>query len=151
MKVSEIVNSLIADEWIAHNQYMLLGTLCRGPSTENVRDKLNEIADDEFKDHYFRLSAWQREHGFNVLNDPFDLLRKANDKFIKFDDNITTDKVVSMVIASEICAIASYKKFAIAVKKLYPDLAELFLEIAKEEDTHRLDCLDLLEQIKNQK
>lgn len=150
MKVSEIVNSLIADEWIAHNQYITLSTLCNGPMKEQVSNLLIKLSHDEYFDHYNRLSQWQKQHNFNIMNDPFDMLRTANGKFIQFDDKVTTLDSLYIIVKAETGAISAYKKYAKAVSSSYPDLAEMFIEIAKEEDQHKLDALDLIEQIKLQ-
>jgi len=147
MKLSEVMNSLIADEWIASVKYKMLAFSCKGKAKDAVDKKLFEIADEEYNDHYTKLVTWSRNHGFKLITDPIELIRVANDKFPEFSDGLSTKEAVDIVIKAEVGAINAYTKYIKAVNKLYPDLVAMFTELLSDEKKHKAEMTDLLSQV----
>ena len=60
MKVSQVDNKLIADEWVAQHTYDFQAQVCHGAAFDAVSKRLSEMAEDERKHrqllHYHPVS-----------------------------------------------------------------------------------------------
>lgn len=148
MRLSESVNKLIADEWIAEYTYENQSYLCRGAAFDAVADRLEEMAKDERK-HKQWLIEWMQSKEFPVVVNPLTLLKMCNApcRYEDFEDGISTLGCVTRGIKAEINAKNMYLIYYKAIKDTYPDLANLYMEIAREENEHRVELTDLLGQI----
>ena len=150
MKLSQSVNKLIADEWIASHTYFFQSLVCEGAGFSNVASRLEEMSWDETK-HMKKLITWMQSKSFSVITNPLVMMRECNPsgKFQDFSDPIDTLECVKRGIKSEINAKNMYLLYYKAVKDQYPDLAHLYMEIANEENEHRVELEDLLHMIEH--
>lgn len=150
MKLSESVNKLIADEWIAEYTYDMQSLVCEGAGFDAVSKRLAEMANDE-KEHRKKLVTWMQSKGFPIITNPVVMMRECNPsgRFVDFKDPIETLECVKRGIKAEINAKNMYLLYYKAVKDQYPDLAYLYMEIANEENEHRVELEDLLAMIEH--
>lgn len=150
MKLSDSVNKLIADEWIAEFTYDMQSVVCEGAGFDAVSKRLAEMSKDE-KEHRQKLVTWMQSKGFSIITNPIVLMRECNPsgRFNDFTDPIDTLDCVKRGIKSEINAKNMYLLYYKAVKEQYPDLAHLYMEIANEENEHRVELEDLLHMIEH--
>jgi len=148
MKVSDIVNKLIADEWIAEFTYKHMSYVLKGTAQDSVKRGFEHIADEECE-HKKELITWMQSKGFPVVLNPVQMLGNCDPsgKFIPFQDPCMTMDALKQNIKAEINARNMYVLYYDAVKEVYPDLAFLFMHIANEESEHRVELEDLLSQI----
>lgn len=148
MKVSQLVNKLIADEWIARHTYEFQSKVCEGASFDAVSKRLAEMAADEGK-HMDKLITWMQSKGFSVITNPLVMMREADasGRFVDFQDPVDTKVCVERGITSERNAKNCYLIYYKAVKDKFPDLAHIFMEIANEEGEHKVELSDLLAEI----
>lgn len=152
MKLSQSVNKLIADEWIARHTYEFQYKVCQGAGFDAVSKRLEELAYDEMK-HMNKLITWMQSKEFPVITNPLVLMRECNPsgRFVDFSDPIDTLDCVKRGIKAEINAKNMYLLYYKAVKDQYPDLAYLYMQIANEENEHRVQLEDLLHMIEHGK
>lgn len=150
MKVSQLVNKLIADEWIAEFSYDMQSKVCEGAGFDAVSKRLAEMAQDE-KDHRDKLITWMQSKSFPVLTNPLVMMRECNPsgRFNDFQDPIDTLECIKRGIKAEINAKNCYLMYYKAVKDKFPDLAHEFMDIANEENEHRVELTDLLHMIEH--
>lgn len=150
MRLSESVNKLIADEWIAEYTYENQSYLCKGAAFDAVSSRLEEMAKDE-KKHKQWLIEWMQSQDLPVIINPVQLLKLCNPacRYEDFDDPIDTLECIRRGIKAEINAKNMYVIYYNAVKDMYPDLANLYMEIAREENEHKVELTDLLGQIQS--
>lgn len=150
MRLSESVNKLIADEWIAEYTYENQAYLCKGAAFDAVSSRLEEMAKDE-KKHKEWLIQWMQSQDLPVIINPVQLLKICNPacRYHDFDDGISTLECIQRGIEAEINAKNMYIIYYNAVKDMYPDLANLYMEIAREENEHKVELTDLLGQIQS--
>lgn len=148
MKVSQLVNKLIADEWVARHTYEFQAHVCEGAAFDAVSKRLAEMARDEGK-HMRKLIIWMQSKGFSIITNPLVLMRETNPsgRFLDFQDPIDTAECISRGIKSEMNAKNCYLIYHKAVKDKFPDLAHIFMEIANEEAEHKVELNDLLSMI----
>lgn len=148
MRVSDIVNKLIADEWIAEYTYCHMSYVLKGTSRDSVEKRFKEIAQDECK-HKEELIQWMQSKNFPVILNPVQMLGNCNPsgKFIPFQDPTQTIDAVKQNIKAEINAKNMYTLYYKAVLGPFPDLAFKFMKIANEEGEHRVELEDLLSQL----
>lgn len=152
MKLSQSVNKLIADEWIARHTYEFQCRVCQGVGFDAVSRRLEELAYDEMK-HMNKLITWMQSKEFPVITNPLVLMRECNPsgRFVDFSDPIDTLDCVKRGIKAEINAKNMYLLYYKAVKDQYPDLGYLYMQIANEENEHRVQLEDLLHMIEHGK
>lgn len=152
MKLSQSVNKLIADEWIAHHTYDFQSKVCQGAGFDAVSKRLYELGYDEMK-HLDKLIKWMQSKEFPVITNPLVLMRECNPsgRFVDFSDPIDTLECVKRGIKAEINAKNMYLLYYKAVKEQYPDLGYLYMQIANEENEHRVQLEDLLHMIEHGK
>jgi len=150
MKVSQLVNKLIADEWIARHSYEFQSKVCQGAAYDAVSKRLAELATDEGK-HMDKLITWMQSKQFPVITNPLVLMRECNPsgRFTDFSDPIDTLECVKRGIKAEMNAKNCYLMYWKAVKDKFPDLAYLFMEIANEEGEHKVELNDILSMIEH--
>jgi len=148
MTVKDIVNKLIADEWIAEFTYCHVAYVLKGTALDTAVKLFKHIAEEE-KEHKEELITWMQSKNYPVILNPVQMLGNCNPsgKFNPFSDPTTTLDAVKNQIKSEINAKNMYTLYYKAVKDLYPDLAFKFMHIANEEAEHRVELEDLLSQI----
>jgi len=150
MKVSQIVNKLIADEWVARHTYEFQSRVCEGAAFDAVSKRLAEMADDEGK-HMEKLITWMQSKSFPTITNPLVLMRETNPsgRFNDFQDPVDTLECVKRGIKGEMNAKNCYLIYYKAVKDKFPDLAHLFMEIANEEGEHKVELNDLLSMLEH--
>lgn len=150
MKLSQSVNKLIADEWVARHSYEFQSIVCEGAGFDAVSKRLLEMSLDEGK-HMMKLITWMQSKGYPVITNPLVMMREANPsgRFVDFSDPIDTLECVKRGITGEINAKNMYLLYYKAVKDQYPDLAHLYMDIANEENEHRVELEDLLHMIEH--
>jgi ferritin-like protein len=146
-KLSEILNSVLADEVSAWWMYWFMYQVSEGASFHAISKELEEFAKDELDDHATKLITWALSNNVYLEVMPNKLLPKANCPIEDFSCNVDTKDVVTLAILSERCAIKSYKKYYNYVRDDYPDLAHLFMEISNDEQEHLNMLLDLGKQV----
>lgn len=148
MTVKDIVNKLIADEWIAEFTYKHMAYVLKGTSRDAVENRFKEMANDECK-HKEELITWMQSKNYPVVLNPVQMLGNCDPagKFVPFQDPIQTIDALKQNIKAEINAKNLYTLYYKAVNQLYPDLAFKFMKIANEEAEHRVELEDLLSQV----
>ena len=148
MTVQDIVNKLIADEWIAEFTYCHMAYVLKGTARDSVERGFKHIAEEECK-HKEDLIMWMQSKNYPVILNPVQMLGGCNPsgKFTPFQDPIQTMEALKRQIKSEINAKNMYTLYYKAVKDLYPDLAFKFMKIANDEAEHRVELEDLLSQV----
>lgn len=148
MTVKDIVNKLIADEWIAEFTYCHMAYVLKGTAMDSVQRGFRHIAEEE-KHHKEELITWMQSKGYPVVLNPVQMLGNCNPsgKFNPFQDPTQTVDALKVQIKAEINAKNMYTLYYSAVKNLYPDLAFKFMHIANEEAEHRVELEDLLSQV----
>lgn len=150
MKVSQLVNKLIADEWIARHTYEFQSKVCQGAAFDAVSKRLAEMAQDEGK-HMDQLITWMQSREFPIITNPLVMMRECNPsgRFLDFQDPVDTLDCVKKGIKAEMNAKNCYLIYYKGVKDKFPDLAHIFMDIANEEGEHKVELNDLLAQIEH--
>lgn len=148
MTVKEIVNKLIADEWIAEFTYRHMAYVLKGASRDAIEREFLKISKDECE-HKEELITWMQSKNYPVILNPVQMLGNCNPsgRFIPFNDPCMTMDAVKQQIKAEINAKNMYTLYHKAVNSLYPDLGFMFMHIANEENEHRVKLEDLLSQV----
>lgn len=148
MTVKEIVNKLIADEWIAEFTYRHMAYVLKGASRDAIEREFIKISKEECE-HKEELITWMQSKNYPVILNPVQMLGNCNPsgRFIPFNDPCTTMDAVKQQIKAEINAKNMYTLYHQAVNTLYPDLGFTFMHIANEENEHRVKLEDLLSQV----
>jgi ferritin len=148
MTVKDIVNKLIADEWIAEFTYEHMAYVLKGTSRDSIEDEFLKIAKEE-KEHKEELIQWMQSKNYPVILNPVQMLGICNPsgRFQPFTDPVQTIDALKRQIKSEINAKNMYTLYHQAVKDLYPDLAFRLMHIANEEANHKVQLEDLLSQV----
>jgi rubrerythrin len=148
MTVKDIVNKLIADEWIAEFTYEHMAYVLKGTARDSVERGFREIAKQE-REHKQELIEWMQSKNYPVILNPVQMLGNCNPsgRFQPFTDPIQTMDALKLQIKSEINAKNMYTLYHQAVQSLYPDLAFKFMHIANEEASHKVQLEDLLSQV----
>lgn len=149
MDIVRIMNSLIADEYFAFTQYTFLEVVAKGKGLNALSEKFKEIAKDELEDHFKKLCDWAHVNDIAVETQLGNLIKVANCPMDYFDDPTDTDKATVLSLSAEQKAIDAYLRFAKEVQEEYPELAQMFLQLATEEQGHKKDILDLISEISN--
>jgi len=148
MTVKDIVNKLIADEWIAEFTYCHMAYVLKGTARDSVEKQFKHISEEECH-HKEELITWMQSKNYPVILNPVQMLGNCNPsgKFNPFQDPTQTIDALKAQIKAEINAKNMYTLYYKAVKGPYPDLAFKFMHIANEEAEHRVELEDLLSQV----
>ena len=148
MTAQQIVNKLIADEWIAEFTYDNMIHCIKGPARDATERLFNHLSCEE-RNHKKELITWMQAKGYPVNLNPTQMLSGCNPsgRFVPFTDPITTRDAIKQNITSEINAKNMYTLYYKAVEQLYPDLAFKFMKIANDETEHRVELEDLFSQV----
>ncbi|MGC8923745.1 MAG: ferritin-like domain-containing protein [Candidatus Micrarchaeia archaeon] len=144
-EILRLLDSAIADEWLAFMQYKFAAVVVRGKGSKFAADVFEEIAKEELE-HIDELGRRMIELGSttSVIN-PKRLMEKTNCGFSEPSRN--PQKSIKDAISSESCAIKTYMKIAGAVKDSDPTTYNLILHIMSEEEQHESKFEAILESI----
>lgn len=136
-KMHETVKRLIADEFIAWQQYYLMNTATGSVSNNPLKDLFLEIAEDELEDHYLKLVRWCQMNGLDVPVTLSSIKESANDGFFKVEYADSLFNYIRIAVKSEDGAIKAYDEaIKLAHQLQYPDLEGILKSIYDDEVEH---------------
>jgi ferritin-like protein len=143
-----ILNSLMADEYIAREQYEMMKVAAKGTAMDTVVDIFDDNGDDEFKDHYAKLVDWAQSNDIDCVVSRYTMEDICNCPFVEIDPIEDTSKLVHIAIEAEKQAIAAYEQ-ALEEDEIseYKDLMVMIGGILTDERGHLLKLKDVLTQI----
>lgn len=149
MLLSKSINRLIADEWIAEYTYQTQAYLLEPILNKSVYNRLIELSGDERK-HTRWLLSYANNHNLKIDINPTYLLNNCNRpcRFIDFDNTLTQLECLKRGIESEINAENMYHIYYSYIKKSHPNLGDLYMKIANEENEHKSELKELLDDIR---
>lgn len=148
MLLSKSINRLIADEWIAEYSYQTQAYLLEKILEKSVYSRLLELSNDE-KKHRRWLIDYANNHNLKIDINPTYLLDNCNRpcRYIPFDQSLGQIECIKRGIESEINAKNMYHIYYSYIKKSHPALCQLYMKIADEEEEHKVELTELLNQL----
>jgi len=146
-KLIKLLNSALADEWLAYYQYWLGAKLAVGPMKGEVAAELLEHANDELR-HAGMIADRIVILGGEPVLDPKDWPKVANCKYAAPKDP-HVKKLLEQNVEGERCAIRFYKKLLDMTLHKDPVTYQMVYEIMKDEIEHEDDLEALQEDLKN--
>ena len=145
-KLVKLLNSALADEWLAYYQYWVGSKVAVGRMRGIVAKEFAEHAHEEFE-HANKLTERIIQLGGSPLLHPGRWEKEAH---CGYDEpkNPSTKKLLEQNIKGEQCAIAVYKKLFTLVDRKDPITAHLILEILEDEVKHEEDLEAMFEDMK---
>jgi bacterioferritin len=144
-KIVDMLNSALADEWLAYYQYWIGAKVVKGPMKDAVIAELIQHAADELR--HAGLDADRIIHlgGVPVLS-PKEWLAKSNCGY-----DAPTDPYVAKVLAQNIkgeqCAIGVYNDLLKFTREKDPVTYNMVLSILQDEVLHEEDLQNLKEDL----
>lgn len=140
-----LLNKAFADEWLAYHQYWIGARIARGPMRPSIVAELEEHASDEHN-HASKLADRIIQLGGTPLIHPKDWFKESNCGY----DAPVIPHVINIIkqnIKGEQCAIEVYNQLLAEVEKHDPVTYYLVLDILKEEQEHKNDLQNLLDDL----
>lgn len=141
----EMLNSALADEWLAYYQYWVGAKVVRGSMKDSAVTELTEHAADELR-HADMLAQRIMQLGGIPLLDPKDWFDKNNCGYLAPVDSAVL-AILAQNIKGEQCAIDAYSKIVEFTKGKDHITYHIALEILKDEVEHEDDLQTLVEDI----
>jgi len=150
--VEEIIQALRADEWISNYQYHIGKEVSQGKA-KNFLDKVfDENGDEEYDDHFKKLSDWLQAYGFALETSFIRLQEIANTKFVDVEDSSTTQDLFYIAWEGEQEAVEAYRAaLATDAVKEHPELVYMLQEFLMDEIKHIKELADVGSQIVGKK
>ncbi len=135
-KIVELLLGALADEFLAYHQYILTAYALKGPLSEELSEVFKTIAEDELKDHFYKLA--NRLQDFDVdIPDFRDLWSLSHCKQARLpSDPYDVDGWLRAGLEAEECAIKYYRSIYDTVKDKDPVTEEIIEEILADEVEH---------------
>lgn len=146
--IIQLLQSALADEWLAHYQYWVGSKIAVGPLRPSVVAEFNEHAKQEY-DHANKLADRILQLGGEILTHPKDWFTKSNCGY-QVPSIPGVIQLLKQNIDGELCAIEVYKKIITMADKADPVTYYLAIDILKEEEAHRYELQSLLDDILEQ-
>jgi bacterioferritin len=144
-EILRLLDSAIADEWLAFMQYKFAAVVMRGRGSMFAAEVFESVAKEELE-HIDELNKRMIELGGTTsITNPKQLMEKTNCGFAEPSRN--PQKSLKDAVSSEGCAIRTYLKIANAVKDSDPTTYNLILHIMSEEEQHESKFEAILESI----
>jgi ferritin-like protein len=142
----KILNKLISEEIVAANLYNGSITSVKPEQVCFIREKFQEIANDELNDHWVQLTKFANENGFDVPFKMKDIEKYASKKLLSKVENLKNKEdaiyYIEKAIEGEEEAIKSFEE-ALNDEWLFNELQPILLRCYYEEIQH-LEELNLL-------
>ncbi|MBN1169639.1 ferritin [Candidatus Micrarchaeota archaeon] len=142
----ELLNSALADEWLAYYQYWTGAKVVKGPMRTNVQRELDEHAGEELE-HANMLAERIIQLGGTPLLDPKEWSKKSSCGYeVPSDPNVRM--ILEQNIKGEQCAIVVYNKILEKVKTGNdPITFNMVRKIMEDEVKHEQELEDLLDDL----
>jgi bacterioferritin len=140
-----MLNSALADEWLAYYQYWVGAKVVKGPMKDAVIAELVQHSADELRHAGLDADRIVQLGGVPVLS-PKDWLAQSNCGYDAPTDPYVA-KVLDQNIKGEQCAIVTYKKLLEQTQKGDPVTYNLVLQILSDEVAHEEDLQALKEDL----
>jgi bacterioferritin len=141
-----MLNSALADEWLAYYQYWVGAKIVRGPMRPEVEAELKEHAEEEFG-HANMLADRIVQLGGNPLLDPGELSEKSGCGYDAPKDPHVL-KILEQNIKGEQCAIKTYHEILEKIRQGNdPITFHMIRKIMEDEVKHEDDLQNLQEDI----
>jgi bacterioferritin len=140
--IVKLLNTALADEWLAYYQYWLGALVIQGKNTEKAISELNEHAQDEFR-HATMIAKRILQLGGTPILEPQEWYDVTGCGYEAPKDP-QMEKVVMQNIKGEQCAIKFYKKLLELTKNKDPETHKMITEILKDEIEHEQDLKKLI-------
>ncbi len=144
-KLVDMLNTALADEWLAYYQYWVAAKVVKGPMREAVTAELMEHASDEARHAEMLVDRIVQLDGTPLLS-PQEWYKAGTCGYDAPSDPLVT-AVLRQNIEGEKCAIDYYKGLLDAVEGKDPLTYHIALEILGDEVEHETDLQALLEDI----
>lgn len=142
----ELLNSALADEWLAYYQYWVGSKIVRGPMRPNVEEELKEHAEEEYKHANMLADRILQLGGTPILN-PSIWVSKSNCGYEEPKDTHVL-KLLEQNIKGEQCAIEFYNMLLQKLKEFNdPITMNMVRKILEDEVEHEYDLETLKEDI----
>lgn len=140
----EMLNSVLADEWLANRFYILCTVAMKGSKQCELDDVAKENAFDELDDHYTNLYKWMQSKGIPVVTSPSEYEEITNCTKFVVEDGESTRSVIKKLIQSEEEAIDVYEDL---IPETELDLNTMLCGFLKDEREHLKKLNDILDDM----
>jgi bacterioferritin len=140
-----LLQSALADEWLAHYQYWVGAKIAVGPLRPSIAAEFEEHAKQEHE-HASKLADRIIQLGGALLLHPNQWLTKSSCGYQE-PSVPHVIKLLEQNIQGEKMAIEAYLKMIAAAEKIDPITYFLAVDILKEEEEHKVDLQSLLDDI----
>ncbi len=144
-KLVDMLNTALADEWLAYYQYWVAAKVVRGPMREAVAAELVEHASDELKHAEMLVGRIVQLNGVPLLS-PEEWYKAGKCGYETPNDPLVTT-ILKQNVEGERCAIEYYKGLLDAVEGKDPITYHIVREILEDEVEHEDDLQSMLEDI----
>lgn len=141
----DMLNSALADEWLAYYQYWVGAKVVRGAMKDSAVAELTEHAADELR-HAGLLADRITQLGGDPILHPKEWFDKAGCGYDAPTDPAVL-KILAQNVKGEQCAIDTYSKLSEFTKDKDEITYQMILEILKDEIEHEDDLQTLVEDI----
>lgn len=142
--LAEKLNSVLADEWLANQFYILCTVAMKGKKQHELDDVAKGNAFDELDDHYTNLYKWMQANGVKVVTSPDEYKEMTNCTKFDVQDGESTSSIVKKLIQSEEEAIEVYEKL---IPETELDLNTMLCGFLKDEREHLKKLNDILDDM----
>lgn len=144
-KLVELLNKVLADEWLAYYRYWIGAKVMVGEMKESVAAELEEIATDELKHADMLVGRIIELGGTPILNSK-DWHKRSNCGY-EVLASLSVKAILFQNIKSEQCAIDVYKKLTNLTKSKDSASYEILVGILEEEIEQKDDLINILEHL----
>lgn len=144
-RVVGLLNSALADEWLAYYQYWVGSKIVAGPMKDAVIAELLQHATDELR-HADMVTTRIIQLGGTPLISPQEWFKQTNCGYDAPSDPFV-EKILNQNIKGEQCAITTYNALIQEVGMKDPVTYNLVVQILQDEVEHEEDLQSLLEDL----
>jgi bacterioferritin len=130
-KLTEELNRMVADEWVALFYYWTASQIVSGPAAHHVSAVLKKSVTEELE-HATRLTERIMELGGKPISSPKEVLEKSHHKFPPVSKSITATLRTALKIERGV--IEAYNKLVKETRDKDPVTHKLLVHIMEEED-----------------
>lgn len=144
-----VLNSALADEYLAAFQYLLGAPIVYGLERKNIEDTMYKHYEEEMEHAKWLTQRIIELDGTPLIN-PTQWFKVTNCGYIE-PNNPKTDVIVEQVLTAERCAIEVYNSILDKVKDKDPVTFDIIRKILSEEEEHERDFMDYQDDLKEAK
>lgn len=138
------LNSILADEALAHQFYNLCVVAMKGNKRHELEEVAKDNGKDEFEDHYMNLCNWMQSKGIKVVTSYSEYDNITNCTKFDVKDGESTVSILDKLITSEMEAIDVYETI---IPETELDLNTMLSSFLKDEREHLKKLQDIKDEI----